>query len=257
MRRFPVKLAIALFAAAAVFAAAPGARAETLPELLDSLVKNHKQIMAAESDLDAAKERAEAVWGDWYPTFDFTGNWGREKQNKTTGTLDTEEHPRELDFTITQQLWDFGSTNAGIELSRLRAAQAGLNLASTRQALVLQGVEAYLNIIRAKKVLGFAQGSVENIRRQAELEDSRVQRGGGFTTDVLQAKTQLAGAEARRNNFAGGLRNAINTFRRFFGRDPGKVEDLTQPRVPYELLPKTLDEVIRVMYLQSSRVRTH
>jgi hypothetical protein len=27
--------------------------------------------------------------------------------------------------------------------------------------------------------------------------------------------------------------------------------------VPYELLPKTLDEVIRVMYLQSSRVRTH
>ncbi|MAF94720.1 MAG: outer membrane efflux protein, partial [Rhodospirillaceae bacterium] len=40
------------------------------------------------------------------------------------------------------------------------------------------------------------------------------------------------------------------------GRDPGKVEDLTQPRVPYELLPKTLDEVIRVMYQDNPALRS-
>ena len=250
-----MKFAIALIVAVGMLASAPGARAETLYESLQSLVKNHKQIKAAESDLDAAKERAEAAWGDWYPTFNFTGNWGKEKQNKATGTADTEEVPRELDFTITQQLWDFGSTNASIERSRLQAVRAGLNLTSTRQALVLQGIEAYLNVIRAKRVLDFSQGSVNNIRRQAELEDSRVQRGGGFTTDVLQAKTQLAGAEARRNNFAGGLRTAINTFRRFFGKDPGKVEDLIEPRMPFELLPKSLDEVIRVMNQDNPALR--
>jgi len=248
VRRFPLSQAAAAVVAFGALFGAPGVQAETLNELLVGLVKNQKQIKAAETDVEAAEERAKAAWADWYPSFDFTGNWGREKQNKASGTADTEEHPRELDFTITQQLWDFGGTDAGIRRARLQLDRAKLNLATTRQALVLQGIDAYLSVIRAKRVLDFAQGSVDNIRRQAELEDSRVQRGGGFTTDVLQAKTQLAGAEARRNNFAGGLRNAVNTFRRFFGKDPGNIEKMKEPRLPYELLPKTLDELIKIMH---------
>jgi len=237
----------AAVAAAFLVAVAPPVAAETLSESLASLVKIQKQIKAAEADVDAAKERAEAAWGDWYPTLGVTGSYGKEKQNKTTDTLDTEEVPRELDVSITQQLWDFGSSNASIRSAKLSLTRARLNLVSTRQALILQGIEAHLNLMRANKILGFAKGSVDNIRRQAKLEDARVQRGSGFTTDVLQAKTQLAGSEARRNNFAGGLRNAINAYRRFFGKEPGKVETLRLPRVPYEMVPKTLDALIGAM----------
>ncbi|MFQ5766191.1 MAG: TolC family protein, partial [Rhodospirillales bacterium] len=164
------------------------------------------------------------------------------------------EVPRELDVKVTQQVWDFGSTNAAIRRSRLEVERARLNLVGTRQGLVLLGITAYLNLIRAKKRLGFAEGSVDNIRRQAELEDSRVQRGGGFTTDVLQAKTQLAGAETRRNNFAAGLRTAINAYRRFFNKDPGKVEEMREPRVPFEMVPKTLDELIQIVHQDNPRL---
>ena len=240
--------AVGIVAAVAVIAATPPVSAETLAEALASLVKNQKQIKAAEADVDAAKERAEAAWGDWYPTLGVTANIGKEKQNKDTGTADTEEVPRELDVSITQQLWDFGSSNASIRSAKLSLRRARLNLISTRQALILQGIEAHLNLMRANKTLGFARGSVANIQRQAKLEDARVQRGSGFTTDVLQAKTQLAGAEARRNNFAGGLRNAINAYRRFFGKDPGKIEALKHPRVPFEMVPKKLDDLIRAMH---------
>ena len=183
-----------------------------------------------------------------HPTLDVTANIGKEKQNKASGTADTEEVPRELDVTVTQQLWDFGSSNASIRSARLSQDRAQVNLVSTRQALILQGIDAHLSLIRANKILAFAKGSVANIRRQAELEDARVQRGSGFTTDVLQAKTQLAGAEARRNNFAGSVRTAINTYRRFFGKDPGKIEDMETPRVPYEMVPKTLENLIGAMY---------
>ncbi len=228
-------------------ALAPPVWAETLYESVQTLVNSQKQIKAAEADLEAAKEREKAAWGDWFPELSVTANWGREKQNKSSGSDDVEEHPREVSVSITQQLWDFGSTNAAIESAKLSVDRARVNLVSTRQAMVLQGIEAHLNLIRANKILGFADGSVANIRRQAKLEDARVQRGGGFTTDVLQAKTQLAGAEARRNNFAAGLRNAINAYRRFFNKTPGKVSELEEPRVPYELIPDTLDNLIRVM----------
>ena len=255
MRGFSGKLAIAAMAAAGVFASAPLAHADSLHESLKSLVQNHKQIKAAEADLEAAQERAKAAWGDWYPTLDVSGTYGREKRNKASGTADVEEVPRQLSLTVTQQLWDFGSSNAAIRSAKLSVDRSRQNLIATRQALVLQGIEAYLNVIRAKKVLGFAKGSVDNIRRQAELEDARVQRGSGFTTDVLQAKTQLAGAEARRNNFAGDFRNALNAYRRFYNKDPGKVEDMKEPRVPFEMLPKTLDELIRIMHENNPGLR--
>jgi len=259
MRHFPEKLTkIAKAAAVAVLGAlviAAPVQAGTLYESITDLVKNQKQIKAAEAGLEAAKQRAAAAWGDWYPTLDVTANIGKEKQNKASGTLDTEEVPRELDVTVTQQLWDFGSSNASIRSARLSHDRARLNLVSTRQALVLQGIEAHLSLIRAKKTLAFAKGSVDNIRRQAALEDARVQRGSGFTTDVLQAKTQLAGAEARRNNFAAALRRAINAYRRFFGKDPGKIEDLENPRVPFELVPKTLDDLIEAMYKNNPGLR--
>ncbi len=259
VRGFPIKFVIAFFVAAAVLASAPGARAATLYENILELVKNHKQIKAKEAELVATQERLEAAWGDWYPTLDVTGSWGREKQNKTTGTADTEEVPRELDLKVTQMVWDFGAINAAIRRSRLGVERARTDLILTRQALILQGIEAHLNLIKTKKVLGFAEGSVGNIKRQAELEDARVQRGSGFTTDVLQAKTQLAGAEARRNNFADEFRIAQNVYRRFFQKEPGKVEDMEVPRTPFELLPKTVDELILITHennpgLKSSRL---
>ncbi len=256
VRKLVRNVAVAMVAAGSVFAFAPGAHAQSLYEVLADLVKNQKQIKAAEADLEAAKQRAEVAWKKWYPSLSVTGTYGHERQNKTTGTNDTSGVPRELDVAVTQQLWDFGSTDAGIRRSRLETERSSSNLMATRQSIVLQGIEAYLSVIRNKKVLAFAEGSVANIRRQAELEDSRVQRGGGFTTDVLQAKTQLAGAEARRNNFSGQLRNSINTYRRFFNREPGKIEDMKEPRVPFELLPKSLDELIKAVHEDNPTLRS-
>ena len=231
-------------------------QADTLYESIQGLVKTQKQIKAAEADVVTAEERVKAAWGDWYPELSVTANWGREKQNKPSGTADTEEHPREIDLTLTQKLWDFGSTNSAIKSAKLSVDRAKTNLLSTRHALVLQGIEAHLNLLCANKVLGFTKGSVGNIRRQAKLEDARVQRGGGFTTDVLQAKTQLAGAEARRNNFAAGLRTAINAYRRFFGKPPGKIDKLEDPRTPFEMIPKSLDELIQIMLENNPGLRT-
>jgi len=230
-------------------------RAETLYQSLQYLSKNQKQIKAAEADVDAAIERVEAAWGPWYPALSITTNWGREKQNKGTGTPDSEEHPREIGATLTQNIWDFGSTNAAIDSAELTVERSNINLISTRQAIVLQGIEAHLNLIRANKVYNFAKASAQNIRGQLKLEDARVQRGGGLATDVLQAKTQLAGAEARANSSAAVLRSANNAYRRFFKKIPEKITDLDDPRIPYELLPKSEEAMLKILFKKNPGLR--
>lgn len=130
-------------------------------------------MLAARADVVAARENIAVAWGDWYPTLDVTGSWGYEKQNKPPGSADTDLTPRELSVTLTQQLWDFGSSNSAIRTSRLTLEQSLATREATRQNLLLQGITAHLNVIRANKLVRFAEGSVSNIQRQAELEEGR------------------------------------------------------------------------------------
>ena len=217
-----------------------------MTEEIQALVAAHSRIKAAEADVTSAEESAKVSLGDWFPTVSFTAGIGYERQFKGNGTDDTSMPPRDANVTVDQKVWDFGATNAGIERSRLSEDQARDNLVSTRQSLILEGVTAYLDVMRQHKLVKFARSSVENIKRQAELEDSRVQRGSGFTTDVLQAKQQLAGAEARLIQAQGGLKVALNRYRAVFGHDSGPIDEMTVPATPFGELPETLDEAISV-----------
>ena len=236
-------LSLSMLFAAGLFMDVPAAYADSLKDSLSELVKAHKRILAAQADTSAAREQVRITLGDWFPTLDVTGSWGYEKQNKPPGSDDTDLTPRKLDVKLTQQLWDFGSSNAGIRRARLTHEQAVKTEDATRQSLLLEGITAHLNLMRANKLLQFAKGSEANIKRQAELEDARVQRGAGFSTDVLQAKTQLAGANARRIQAGGALQTALNRYRALFYKDPGDIAKMTEPRIPLELLPKSLNEL--------------
>ncbi len=240
-------MGFAVLAAAFVGCLTPSAQAQSLQAALDKMLAEHKRMQAAEADVEAARETAEAALGDWYPNLDVTGSWGYEKQNKPPGSDDTDLTPRKLDLKVTQQLWDFGSSNSAIRRAELSVRQSMATREATRQGMLLEGITAHLNVIRAHKLFNFAKGSVENIRRQAELEDARVQRGSGFSTDVLQAKTQLAGANARQIQTQGAVRSALNRYRAVFYADPESIEKMIEPRLPLELLPKSLDEAIKAV----------
>lgn len=245
----------AVVLAAAVGAAALPVAAQTLPEALEELLKNHRRIKAAEADMRAANEKAKEALGDWYPKLDITTSYGYERQYKGNNTEDTRIPPREAEAKITQLLWDFGSANAAIDTARLTFEQAQAGLDAATQAVMVEGVTAYLDLIRRKRLLDFSKGSEDNIKRQTELEDARVQRGSGFSTDVLQAKQQLSGAIAARVRAEGAFRNAINRYVAVFYKGPEKPEAMVQPRVPVDKLPTSLDGVLEIALKDNPTLR--
>ncbi|NQW02002.1 MAG: TolC family protein [Rhodospirillales bacterium] len=226
----------------------PVVQAETLAENLQILAKEHKRVLASNADVSAAKEQVQVALGAWYPTFDLTANYGHETRNKPTDSADTAMVPRNLDMSLTQMLWDFGSTDASIERARITFTQAQATRESTVQDLLLEAITAHLNVIRAHKLVEFSEGSSANIKRQTELEDARVQRGAGLSTDVLQAKTQFAGALAREIQAKGALKTSLNRYRAVYGFLPENITDLKNPRLPLELLPKSLDEAVELAF---------
>ena len=107
--------------------------------------------------------------------------------------------------------------------------------------LLVRALTAYLRIIQSRESVKFAKQSVVNIKKQTELEDAAVSAGGGLTSDVLQAKSQLAGAQARLIQFEGILATSKHEFEYIFGKFPENLETLSLTKSIFDELPKTLD----------------
>ena len=117
---------------------------------------------------------------------------------------------------------------------------------AARQDVLLRALSAHVNVRRAFDVLNYAEKSAENIKIQAEIEDALVERGAGLSTDVLQAKVTLAGAEARRVQSKGALEVALNSYRTLFDEFPKEAASLELISLPDFLLPEDVEEAVQL-----------
>jgi len=234
-------------------ASVTAANAEPLPELIPDLLNNHDLFRAAEADANAASESIETAMGGYYPTLDMTGTYGNEQQLKPDAA-DTSLVSREMDFIVTQRIWDFGVTKASVDTAKLEHEKTLAALTTQRSILLQNAFVAYVNILRGSKILEFAIQSEENIKEQTELEDSKVKSGAGLTTDVLQAKRELAGAMARRVKAEGDLEIAKNVYRGVFLKDIGSIKDMVSPVVMQETLPVNVEDAIARSMKSSPRL---
>ena len=152
-------------------------------------------------------------------------------------------------------LWDFGKTDTDIDISRKNRESAAINLNQVRQDLVLEGIVAYIQVYSANRRLALSRQSEDNIKKQTELEDARVAGSAGFSTDVLQAKTELAEAQSRRVVAEGTLRNALSRYHALYRDMPKGINEFRLPPVPEVLMPRTLEEAIEIGLKENFQLR--
>ena len=217
-----------------------GARAQSLPDALLDLIENHDRINAAKNSLNAATSRIRETRGAWFPELEIDINNGFQKR-ANPGTQDTTKKFNETSLSVTQLLWDFGKTDTDIDISR-----------KNRES---EGIVAYIQVYSANRRLTLSRQSEDNIKKQTELEDARVAGGAGFSTDVLQAKTELAEAQSRRVVAEGTLRNALSRYHALYRDMPKGVNEFRLPPVPEVLMPRTLEEAIEIGLKENFQLR--
>lgn len=228
--------------------------ASDLRDIIESAVEEHDRLLSARATADADRERARETLGQWFPSLDLTLDTIRERIAREGGDavkLDSQE----VTVSITQLLWDFGATNATVESARLSHVQSEIAVVRTRQELISEALSAYAELLRSVDVLAFAKQSEENIRTQTELEDIRITAGSGLSTDLLQAKTQLAGAQARRVDAEGALDLALNRYRAVFGDVPANLDSLPGVTLDRSGLPAALEEALALAFSRNPEIR--
>ena len=213
-----------------------------LKAALKSVLNNHKTILATKSDIEAAKLRLKQSRGGYFPSLDVTANYGHENIIKYGPGNNTQLMARDATAKITQTITDFGLTKSTVETSRLSLKQTRATEAQIKNDILLRAISAYLRIIQSRESVRYARQSVANIKKQTELEDAAVTAGGGLTSDVLQAKTQLAGAQARLIQFEGVLATSRHEFEYVFNSFPDNLNSLVLLKSVFDKLPKSLEE---------------
>ncbi|MBF0229923.1 MAG: TolC family protein [Desulfamplus sp.] len=212
-------------------------------DIFKPIFAKHQRIKSAEAAVKAAKEQIRIRFGAYYPELELTLEAGREDEH---GEIVPDQY-NQSKLKLSQLLWDFGKTNAAVEKARRQLAEHELNLEKTRQKLIADAATAYQRLHKAYIVLQYSIQSEENIRRQTGLEEIRVAEGYGYTTDVLQSKSQLAGAMSRRQRNEGEYSLAESTYLEIFDKLP---EDIAKMR-PIDIykmisIPNDLEIVLKV-----------
>jgi len=211
---------------------------------LKLVLNNHKLIEASKIDSKAAEFRLKQSKGSYYPSLDITANYGHERIIKYGPTNDTQLVARDATAKITQTITDFGLRESTVKTSELSLKQSLALEKQIKNDLLLRALTAYLRVIQSRESVKYAVQSVANIKKQTELEDAAVSAGGGLTSDVLQAKTQLAGAQARLIQFEGVLDAAKHEFEYLYGFFPKNLNDLKLTKSITDQLPQSIEETV-------------
>ncbi len=167
-------------------------------DVLSQLLTNHQEVQTYKHRVESAENLLRQSLGLYLPSLDLSGDYGHESIQKEYIESHTDMWRHEVTLKATQLIYDFGKTLGTIDRDTVALAQAHANLDSITQATLRDGITAYIQIVRARERLRTASYSENRIKELTGVEKTLLEKGAGLTSDVLQAKQQLAGAMALR-----------------------------------------------------------
>lgn len=253
--KFQCRWALSLLATALFAVHSASAQSVNFSQALSPLLESAPRTQAADADLRAAGARVDEVTRRaWAPQFELNASAGYQRFEKPNAELHEVSNAKTHTLRVTQLISDFGRSSKSIRENEMVKAQAEMGLEAMKQGVVLDALQAYLSVQRAQKVLGFAQLSEKNIVEQARIEDAMVVAGRGYVSNVLQAKAQLAGAQARRVRAEGAQSVAMYRVKAVFGNLAANL--IYEQQIPRAMnLPRSLQEALDEADANSLQIR--
>ncbi|PQO23649.1 transporter [Rhodobacteraceae bacterium WD3A24] len=235
MRLSGVKGLAGLVLAAGIAATAPQlARAETLTDTLIAAYRNSNLLEQNRAVLRAADEDAAQALAGLRPVLNFIarGSW------RSGVGIDGAETPENPDLAPPQSvnatfelaaevtLLDFGRGQLGIDAARENVLATRATLRNVEQQVLLQAVQAFMDVRSAAQTVGLRRNNLELIRQELQAARDRFEVGEITRTDVAIAEARLAAARSNLAAAEGDLDVARESFNAAVGRYPG---DLRNP----------------------------
>lgn len=231
--------------------------AADLRDAVMETIASNPDVLIAGSERDTVEQQMEQARAGFFPQADITLGTGWEySDNPTTragGHGSRNFNRDEAEILVRQLLYDGHGTESEFERNRARVNSRAYATFSTAEVTGLKAVEAYLNVLKSKKLVKLADNNLENHQQTYNRIVKRGERGVGSKADVQQALGRLALAKTNLMAEQNNLQDAVAAYLNIVGIPPGSLEE---PETPYQLLPASLDEAITVALDNHPRLKS-
>ncbi|WP_025899686.1 TolC family outer membrane protein [Sneathiella glossodoripedis] len=222
--------------------AAMPVHAGSLAEAVQATVTNYPEIGEASANRRAIDQELEQAHGLYYPSVDLALGAGKEWTD--TVSIDDEWLTRtESSISLSQTLFDGGARSAEVDRQENRVDGAAYRVRERAEAIGLDVVQAYLDVLRNLEVVNLAAENVEIHKRTLKEIQDRVDAGQSGVGDVQQTEARVSAAEAALVETLRQLDASEIAYRRLVGEAP---VNLTLPEFNDGVLPDTLEDIIAI-----------
>lgn len=208
-------------------------------------------VAATRRATDEELNQAKALY---LPSIDFAADTGYEyredasTRSRTNNDNDETLWRYEYGVTLTQMLFDGFETKYENERQKHRVQSSAHRVRETAEFVGLSIVEAFLEVVRQRELLGITRENVAEHVAIMDLIQDGVAAGRSTQADLEQIKARLASARAQESTVRQQLRVAESNYRREVGEDP---KDLVLPAVPVNGLTANVEEEVKTALTQS------
>lgn len=187
------------------------------------LAKQHDPgWLAAQSENAAAQQERALGRSGLLPSINYrysrAQNWSKVQQETPLGTTtnDMDYTSYSSSFTLTQPLLD-AAAFAQYQAGKAQAEAAELTLERARQALAVQVLQAYTDVLYASDDISLAQAHLRALLEERERSQRFIEYGEGTRTDQLEITAQARLVEAQLIEAEDRLSDAQNALRSLTG----------------------------------------
>ena len=224
------------------------ARCTSILDAIDTAYTKNSLLNAERAALDGVSENLKQAKSSYLPSITLDSSYGDVKsgdyqlQTGLPGDGDFDRNPLSHSLTITQDIFSGFKNYHEYQKAAAEILQAEASLAKIEQKILLNVVQAYINVLIDQEKLKFSQKNKKFLEKRYELSSQQFSLGEISKVDLKQSEAALSVAIANLEQSKLNLDKSKVDYENVVGE---KALDL-EPINHTPLLPASLDEAIEI-----------
>ncbi|MBI4548109.1 MAG: TolC family protein [Ignavibacteriae bacterium] len=226
----------------------------TLNEAINLALERNLSVVQAQNNVESAQARVLAAYGNYLPALSAFGGWNRTQNDRaasSTQIIGGQALSFPASFSVTNNfstrvdlsyvLFDGFAREANFNSASASALSTEQQAARTRQSIVYQVENAYLNVLRKEQLVKVSEENLKRGRRQLEriTESNRV--GALPLADVYRQQSQVAADELNLITAQNDYEKAKADLVALIGSDMAQEHNFSDPSISPETNQTELD----------------
>lgn len=238
----------------AVSALSASAQENSLTAYMHTAYKTNPTILAARQEYLASEEQLSQAWSGYRPVISASGQIDfvdTDTDNQNLFNSDGGNTSKSIGLSVTQPLFNGGSTVADITAARAAIQAQAYALSAQEQSILKTVAQAYMDVYLANENIILNKANQKRLAEQYEKTSVQFNVGEVTKTDLSSAQAQLADAQAGLIAAQAQLKSARAYFEQIVGQ--GAPDQTPYPAFPVAL-PGDQEEAVKVALTNNRQI---